>query len=160
MRILVLALCSLACTAGAEPFKDWGDAGRWKIRVDMGSGSGCFMETSLDDGSVVQFGIVPNRNGGFFAIYNSGWTDIVVGEEAAVTLEFDAKQFSGDAAGVEREGLPGGYAFFNNPNVRDEFSRSKTMIIFDDNGHTINLDLSGTSKAAQVVESCQKQQTE
>ena len=139
--------------------QDWGEVGRWEIRIDPESGNGCFMETSLEDGSVVQFGFVPNRNGGFFSIYNANWTDIVEGEKANVKLEFDAKQFSGEAAGVTQGGVPGGYAYFNNPNVRAEFARSKTMIIFDDKGHTIELDLSGTSKAAQAVEACQKQQT-
>ena len=159
-RIIALVVCSLACPASAEPVQEWGDAGRWKIRIDPDAGNGCFMEASLEDGTMVRFGLVPSRSGGFFAIYNSDWTDIVAGEEIAVTLEFDAKQFSGDAVGDEQSGIPGGYAYFNNPNVRDEFSRSKNMTIHGGKGRTIPVDLSGTSKAAQAVEACQKNQTE
>ena len=157
--VLAMSVFAFAATAHAETIQDWGEAGRWKIRIDSESGNGCFMETSVEDGTIVRFGEVPNRSGGFFAIYNSEWTDIVVGEEASVMLEFDAKQFSGNAIGDARDGVPGGYAFFNNPNVRGEFSRSRTMIIHGDKGHTASVDLSGTSKAVQAVEACQKQQT-
>lgn len=158
--ILALSIFALSLSAQAESVTDWGDVGRWKIRVDEDAGNGCFMETTVEDGTMIRFGYVPNRNGGFFAIYNSAWTDIVAGEKAKVTLEFDAKQFTGDAENDARGGMPGGYAFFNNPNVRDEFSRSRTMIIFDENGHRIEVDLSGTSKAVQSVEACQKKQAE
>ena len=160
MRFFVVLLCTLTCPAYAQSDQAWGEVGRWTIRIDPDAGNGCFMESSLEDGTLVQFGLVPNRSGGFFSIYNKNWQDIVAGDELPVTLEFDAKQFSGDAAGSELGELRGGYAYFNNPNVFDEFSRSKTMIIHGGDGRDIPVDLTGTAKAMQSVRACQKQQGE
>ena len=117
------------------------------------------METRLEDETLVHFGMVPNRNGGFFAVYNPEWTEITVGDVGTVKLDFKEKRFSGEAKGVALGDLPGGYAFFDNPNVFVEFAKNTTMTILDDQDHVIVVDLAGTTKAMAAVETCQKEQT-
>lgn len=157
-RILAILATTAAVGANAQDLTTWGESGRWLIRIDANTGNGCLMETKLEDETVVHFGKVPNRSGGFFAIYNPDWNDITVGEDSKVILDFEEKRFSGNAKGVALGDIHGGYAFFDNPNVLVEFAKNTTMRIIDDMDHVIEVDLSGTSKAMAAIEACQKEQ--
>lgn len=156
---VVLAICLLPGAAIAQASKIWGESGRWVIRENPDGGNGCYMESRLEDGTVVQFGLIPDRDGGFFAAFHVDWNDITVGDTIAVKLDFAAKRFSGEAKGLTRGELLGGYAFFDNPNVLTEFAKNTTMTIIDDKDRTVAVDLTGTARAMQAIEACQQQQS-
>lgn len=159
-----VAIAIFAVTTGtavvAEDLVSWGGGGGWAILVDPAAGNGCLMEKHFEDGTLVQVGAVPNRKGGFFAAYNPKWTDIEDGAVGTVKFDFPDKRFSGEAVGVAKDGLYGGYAFFDNPNVPMEFAARKAMTIFGANGRTVEIDLTGTAKAIQAVKTCQAEQPE
>jgi len=157
-HLAILALCTLATGAPAQELTDWGDSGRWKIRIDTETGNGCLMEVPLEDGSIFQFGNEPNRKGGFFAVYNPEWTDIEDGLETTVKFDFDEKRFSGDALGDVSSTRFGARAFFDNPNVRTEFAKNRVMTVIGGLGRSFEVDLTGTTKALAAVEKCQAEQ--
>ena len=160
----MMAIAGFAILTGpgalAQEHATWGTSGDWVILIDPSTGNGCLMEKQFDDGTLVQFGYVPNRNGGFFAAYNPDWTDIEDGTTGTVKFEFPKIRFTGDALGVAGDGRFGGYAFFDNPNVTREFSRNNDMTIIGELGRKIEVNLKGTSNAIKAVKTCQAEQLE
>ncbi len=158
----VFALIAIAAgtTANSQEIENWSTSGEWAILIDPSTGNGCLMEKHFDDGTLVQFGFAPHRNGGFFAAYNPEWTDIEDGSTGTVKFEFPKIRFIGDALGVARDGQFGGYAFFDNPNVTKEFARNNDMTIIGELGRKIEVNLKGTLNAIKAVKTCQAEQPE
>lgn len=157
-------LASLALIASA-PASDaqtqrmtWGEAGNWTILIDPDVGNGCYMERTLEDGTLVQVGMVPIRDGGFVALYNPAWTAIEDGVVGTVQFDFGTSLFGGDYVGVVEGDLFGGYAFFNNPAFVSEFGRRNSVVIKGDKGATMDISLAGTAKAINAVRSCHAEQ--
>lgn len=116
------------------------------------------MESLLDDGTLVQFGIAPDRNGGFFAAYNANWTDIAEGQVGALLFDFGPTIFGGEFVGRVENGRPGGYAFFNNPEFVKEFGKRNAVSVKDQNAGTLDFKLTGTMKAINAVRNCDAEQ--
>jgi len=158
------AIAALAIAAGtaasAEEISTWGEAGGWAILIDPKVGNGCLMEKHFEDGTLVQIGAVPNREGGFFAAYNPEWTDIEDGATGTVKFDFPDIVFAGEVVGVARDDVFGGYAFFDNPNVPMEFAKRNQMTVIGSSGRTVEISLAGTAKAIQAVKACQAKQLE
>lgn len=157
MAITALAIAT-GSAANTQELATWGTSADWTILVDPAAGNGCLMEKKFDDGTLVQFGTVPNRSGGFFAAYNADWTDIEDGTTGTVKFEFPKIRFTGDVVGVARDGRFGGYAFFDNPNVTLEFAKNNDMTVIGELGRTIEVNLKGTSNAIKAVKACQAEQ--
>ncbi|MCP4385863.1 MAG: hypothetical protein GY798_31375 [Hyphomicrobiales bacterium] len=146
--------------AVAADLVPWGSAGDWEILIDPAVGNGCLAQKAFEDGTVVQIGANPARKGGFLAAYNAAWTDIEEGATGSVTMEFPEAAFAGEVVGVMSNGLPGGYAFFDNPNFTDEFTRRTSVVVTGESGRSIEIDLGGTTKAVESVRTCQAEQPE
>ncbi|WP_133057643.1 hypothetical protein [Falsiruegeria litorea] len=136
----------------------WNTSGDWEILIDPEVGNGCFMQRTFQDGTTVQVGAVPDRQGGFFAALNSNWTEITEGQEGVLTFDFGDAKFAGDALGVIRGGIPGGYAFFDNPAFVDEFGKRSAVKVMGKGGQSIELNLKGSQKAVAAVRACQDEQ--
>lgn len=126
--------------------------------IDPSVGNGCYMERSTEDDTLVQVGIVPNRDGGFFAAYNASWEAIEDGTTGTVYFDFGKALFGGEYIGATREGLVGGYAFFNNPEFIKEFGRRNEVVIEGDRGNAMNFKLTGTLKAIDALRNCDAEQ--
>jgi len=159
----LLSACAWTANAQTEqadtPHTKWGESGDWVIMIDPSVGNGCYMEDTLDDGTLVQVGIVPDRNGGFFAAYNAAWTNIEDGAAGTVQFDFGPSLFGGDYVGVIKSDLPGGYAFFNNPEFIKEFGKRNEVSIKGDQGNALNFKLTGTLKAINAVRNCDAEQS-
>lgn len=139
--------------------KKWGESGAWTILIDPDVGNGCYMENTFEDGTLVQVGFVPDRKGGFFAAYNAAWTNIEDGSAGTVQFDFEKSLFAGDYIGVVKADLPGGYAFFNNPEFIKEFGKRNTVSIAGDKGNALDFKLTGTMKAINAVRNCDAEQS-
>jgi len=160
VKYLIVVGIMAAASASAEGLEDWGTSGQWKILVDPSSGNGCLAERSFDDGTRVQIGAVPARDGGFFAAYNPSWTDIEDGEDGTVKFDFGDAMFAGDVKGRIDRDEPGGYAFFDNPNFVSEFGKRNTVKVSGDRGRLVEINLAGSKKAIDAVLDCQSKQPE
>lgn len=156
----VLLLLFSAPAVCAQNYEPWGEAGDWKILINKDEGNGCLAQKAFDDGTVVQLGAVPLRAGGFFAAHNAAWADIKEGAAGTVKFDFGDARFAGDAVGQFLDGVPGGYAFFDNPSFLDEFVKRQNVVISGDAGTKVTIDLSGTTKAVAALRACQKEQPE
>lgn len=161
MRLHSLTALPLLCAslAMAETFEQWGQSGDWTILIDPSAGNGCLMEKTFENETVIQIGAVPKRRGGFLAAYNRAWEDIEEGFEGVLRIDFGDALFEGSAIGKIHDGIPGGYAFFDNPEFINEFRKRDTLILTGKkSGHRVEIDLTGTSKGLNAVQSCQKEQ--
>lgn len=148
-----------ASAAYATDLESWGESGDWKILVDPATGNGCLMQKTLEDSTLVQIGAVPNRQGGFLGVYNSAWDDIEDGAEGVIRMDFGDALFEGAVEGKVVDGIPGGFAFFDNPNFVDEFAKRETLIVTGKtSGHSVEIDLTGTTKGLAAVRKCQTEQ--
>lgn len=160
----VCALLALSTASGSKQVHaqlghhEWGQSGAWKILIDTSDGGGCYMENVLEDQTLVQLGIAPNRSGGFFAAYNANWTNIDDGHIGRLLFDFGATLFGGEYRGARHNGLPGGYAFFNNPEFAKEFGKRNEVSVTDESGGTLEFNLSGTMKAINSVRNCDAEQ--
>jgi len=159
MKKYLAAIAIVSGTAvAASDFSDWGAAGAWKILVDPTNGNGCLAQKTFDDGTVIQIGGVPVRKGGFFAAYHADWTDIEAGAAGVLTFDFGDARFAGDVVGKIADGIPGGYAFFDNPAFVDEFAKRNSVKFSGERGKGAEISLAGTTKALAAVRACQKEQ--
>ncbi len=152
---LILTFCALAGAACAGSLQDYGTSGEWAIKVDPGNGSGCLMERSFESGTLVQVGIVPDAAGAFFAAYNETWTHIVEGDTGNLLFDFGDTRFQGEVVGAMYDGVPGGYAFFNNPEFVSEFGKRLSVTLHGADGGTEKVDLTGSKRAIEAVKECQ-----
>ena len=153
----VLLLPGFVHAAGMER---WGEAGDWTILIDPEKGNGCLAWRAFEDDMTVEIGAAPNQAGGFFAAYNPAWVQVEDGATGIVRFDFGDAQFEGEAVGVYKNGVPGGYAFFDNPAFVTEFGKRQSVTIIGESGTEVELDLSGSAKAIEAVLECQAEQPE
>jgi hypothetical protein len=160
----ILVLCAGVATAQSEPsdgpHEQWGESGGWIIKIDPSVGNGCYMEKTMDDGTLVQVGFVPDQNGGFFAAYNVDWTDIEDGAAGTIRFDFVQSLFEGEYVGVIKDELFGGYAFFNNPEFIKEFGKRNEVSIKGDGEDALSFKLTGTSRAISETRNCDAEQSQ
>lgn len=159
----IVSACAFAANAQSEPaevkHEQWGEAAGWIIKIDPSVGNGCYMEKTMEDGTLVQVGFVPDRTGGFFAAYNTAWTDIEDGAAGTIQFDFGKSLFGGDYVGVVKVDLHGGYAFFNNPEFIKEFGKRNDVSIKGDGDDALAFKLTGTSKAINAMRNCDAEQS-
>ena len=158
VSVLTLMLLCSATTATSGETRTWGEVGLWEILVDPEAGNGCFARRTFEDQTEVRIGFVPNRKGGYFAAYNPAWTDIRDGAFDTVEFDFGDTIFAGEAVGRPDTGIPGGYAFFDNPEFAREFAKRTSVKISTYKGRALEIDLKGSSRAIDAAFQCQKEQ--
>ena len=157
-QVVLAAIAVLPCLSFAQEVNEWGKEGDWSILVNPGNGYGCYAEKQFPDGTVVQIGSEPLRKGGFFAAYNAEWTHIEDGATGKVIFDFGSEKFGGEAVGRVQGGLPGGYAFFDNPNFVSEFAGRNSVKVSGNSEREAEISLAGTKRAIDAVKACQAEQ--
>ncbi|SMP30970.1 hypothetical protein [Shimia sagamensis] len=160
MTHLRLSLCLsllMPTFVAAQAHPEFATVGDWTVRSNPANGNGCYMEKTFESGTLVQIGVVPDQNGAFFAAYNAAFGGVVDGEAGSVLFDFGDSRFQGDAVGAHFAGLPGGYAFFDNPEFASEFGKRTSVLVQGGSGETEDLDLSGSMKGLHSIKACRAQ---
>lgn len=132
----------------------WKKVGDWEIVVDSVS-QGCTMQKQFDNGILLQFGLLPKRDAGFFAVYRQDWVDVKNGVPVTVEFAFDGVPYKGTAQGYITKPWYGGFAEVNDPEVVYDFAKKYVMTVKGPN-NTFELSLDGTLKGVEALEECQK----
>ena len=140
----------------AEEFKKWGDAGDWHVYVDTSVGNGCLIEKTFEDGSRMRMGHLPKKNGAYLSVANKSWTHIEKGDSAVVHFDLDGVVFGGDVEPLVEGDWRGGFAYFNNPALVEEFASKNTMTITGPSNQALRYSLKGTSAALSALQKCRK----
>lgn len=160
LKYMISAFSFIATTGVADEVEPWRSVGDWSVFVATPAADGCFTETELYGGTLVQIGTVSTLSGGFFAAYNAQWSDVEIGATGTLKFDFGDALFAGDVVGKTSSGLPGGYAFFDNPNFVTEFAKRLSVTITGPKGKTVEINLKGSKKAIEAVLACNAEQTE
>lgn len=150
----------LASPLSARDFIEWTDIGDWKILVDIDTGNGCYMQKDYEDGSRVELGVLPEREGAFVAVLNKDWSDLEAGTTGTLNFDIDGELFAGDADVIVDGDWYGGSAFFNNPEFVTDFGKKNSLTVSGDGGRSVTINLKGTSRAINEVKECQKAQNQ
>jgi len=138
----------------AQTHPEFATVGDWTVRTNPANGNGCYMEKTFDSGTLVQIGVVPDQQGAFFAAYNAAFDGVVEGAEGSVLFDFGDSRFQGAAKGAFHNGLPGGYAFFDNPEFAKEFGKRTKVLVQGGAGREEEIDLTGSMKGLRSVQAC------
>lgn len=144
--------------ASSEDLREWGSSGKWTILIDPAAGNGCLMQTVLDDGARIRFGLVPERKGGFISVTDTNWPDFQAGTTGTMKLIFEDSRFGGEADFLAKGDQSTGYAFFDNPSFALDLARKREMTLVFSDGYERSLDLTGSARAADDVSHCQEEQ--
>ncbi|WP_428925441.1 hypothetical protein [Marinibacterium sp. SX1] len=159
LTIAAAILAVAAPLAHAQGLPSWKTVGDWEIKVDENAGNGCLMEKTFDNGILLQFGLLPLRDGGFFAAYNEGWTFIEEGKTAPVKFHFDGIEFNGESEGYISGPWLGGFVFTNNPELVYDFAKKTEMTVTAGDNAPVTLSLDGTLAGVEELINCQASQS-
>lgn len=153
--------CLSAGVVTAQPFQPKGNVEGWNVFFNEATG-GCFMEASQDP-LVVQLGTEAAMLGegegesfGFLAVYTTN-ADAVIeqGEIWPIVIEIDGNLFAGEAQGVVREDVRGGFVVSSDPSFAEDLASGSTMNIVTPAGTVVEVSLAGTMSAMEAVRACQ-----
>ncbi len=144
----------LPTTSLAQTHPEFATVGDWTVRTNPANGNGCYMEKTFDSGTLVQIGVVPDQNGAFFAAYSAAFDGVEEGAEGSVLFDFGDSRFQGAAKGAFHKGLPGGYAFFDNPEFAKEFGKRTKVLVQGGGGTEEEIDLTGSMKGLRSIQAC------
>ncbi|MGR3805469.1 hypothetical protein [Marinibacterium profundimaris] len=154
----VAAGLAAALTPAAQAQEAWKTVGDWNIVVEENAGNGCLMEKTFDNGILLQFGLLPLRDGGFFAAYSEDWTFIEEGAKAPVSFLFEGVEFNGESEGYIDGPWYGGFVFTNNVALVYEFAKKTQMTVTAGDNPPVTLSLDGTLKGVEELINCQAAQ--
>lgn len=157
-RIIWWAIMPLIGTCAAAQVSEWATSGDWRVSVGAETGNGCYIEKDFDSGIRFVLGFLPDRDGGFIAALNTEWTHLTPGDKAVVKFFTSEEKFAGEVEMIERDGLHGGWAFFNNPAFVSEIAKRRSLRIVGPEGGEFELDLTGSALAIAEMKRCQAAQ--
>ena len=167
------ALCLAAAPSlHAQPFEPKGAAGGWSVFYNAATG-GCFIEKAQGP-LVVQLGTEAGmlglgadaageggENFGFIAVYTDNpEAEIEHGAIWPVVIEIDGDVFAGEAKGVVRGDVRGGYIVSSDPTFAEDIARGDVMNVVTPAGAVVEIDLTGTMAAIEALTECQMEASE
>ena len=72
-----------------------------------------------------------------------------------VSFQLGDTTFTGQATQYNKDGIQGGYVYFNNLNFAYELARQKELVIHRAEGDDIDVDLTGSANAIDAMIICQ-----
>ncbi len=156
--IALTALVATAPAVQAEELVEWKTVGEWQVVIDKTTGNGCMMQKVYENGFLLQFGLLPQREEAYFAAYREDWTDIEYGKKVEMEFAFDDNAYEGPVTGYVAKPWHGGYAEVNNPEMMYDFAKKYNLKVTGHQGREFELSLDGTLKGVEELIACQKAQ--
>lgn len=154
----IAALIALTAPLQAKDSPEWKKVGDWQIVIDKSTGNGCIMQKYFDDGTMLQFGMLPKRDAAFFAAYREDWKDIQGGKKVQINYEFDGIPHKGQASGYISKPWYGGFVEVKDAEVMTQFAQKHMVKVTGHHGREFELSLDGTKKGVEALQECQNAQ--
>lgn len=158
---LLFGISLAAATAAPAQENDfWGRAGNWEISIDPSLGHGCYLLHSWPSGTILRMGLDPQNDLFYLLIGNEGWTSLQPGQDYEIQIQFGRRSpWNVTAEGFQFD--PGEETYLNffadKTDFIREFRAAANMRLSYDGQEIDNLSLSGSSRAWNEVETCQRQ---
>jgi len=163
--IKTLALIGMISTipfnpAAAQESVFWKSVGDWDISIDTTIQDGCYALASWSGGTEVRIGRNPELENFYVLIGNEKWASLTHGGEYDIKIKFGGRPVWDVTARGWQFG-EGGTVFLHAQSTKmdfvREFQRALTMKISYDGKEIDTLKLTGSRKAWDAVEACQKE---
>lgn len=158
--VAVVAFAAL-CGSGAvsQDSIHWKDVGGWTVSVDPTLNNGCYAFASWNEGTVVRIGRDPDNGTFYFLIGNDAWESLSHGSDYEISIQFDRRgPWDVDAQGFQFN--PGEVVYLHAQSSQmefiREFQRANNMKISYQGREIDNLRLTGSRRAWDEVEVCQR----
>ena len=132
----------------------WSTVGVWRVQMDAPENGGCYMERTLEDGTVFRLGLKVISHEGYFAVFNADWKKLAESEVGEIYFDFGDEVFGGDAIGIVEGELRGGIADFNNPDFLTQLANRVTVVVSGSARSGFEFTLSGTKRAIEETDRC------
>ncbi|OSP54513.1 hypothetical protein [Pseudoruegeria sp. SK021] len=145
----------LGSQAQAQELQMVDQLGDWTLYYSKALGDSCLASRTDAEGRQFQVGVDRKKElayAGLFAKVEAGTTE---GDFVPVAMTLGETIFTGEAKEYNKEGVQGGYVFFNNLNFAYELAKQQTLIVDRSNGESVTVDLTGSAKAIEAVIDCQ-----
>ncbi|MEL7116555.1 MAG: hypothetical protein AAGP08_13395 [Pseudomonadota bacterium] len=158
--LLAIACALGATTAHAQEAVFWKSVGDWDISIDTTIQNGCYALASWNGGTVLRIGRDPSRDNFYVLIGNDKWASLRPEEEYAISIQFGNRSpWDVSARGLQFN--PGETVYLHAASAKmdfiREFQRALNMRISYDGSEIDNLKLTGSRKAWDEVEVCQRE---
>jgi hypothetical protein len=155
-----LAVLLTASTSFAQGSVEWKTVGNWDIAIDPSLKNGCFATALWNGGTIMRIGRNPTNETFYFLIGNEKWASLEPDVSYDVQIQFGNRPVWDVSAFGHR--LEGGEMVFlraqsSKIDFIREFQRAVNMKIFYDGAEIDNLKLTGSRRAWDEVESCQRE---
>lgn len=145
--------------AVAQDSEFWKSVGNWDISIDPTVGNGCYALASWNGGTLVRIGRNPQRENFYVLIGNPKWASLEHDKDYEIQIQFGNRPiWDVSARGLQFN--PGETVYLhaqsNKMDFIREFQRANNMKIRYNGNQIDNLKLTGSSRAWNEVEACQK----
>lgn len=154
----MLALSAGAASAQSSEF--WGSVGDWNVSIDTTIENGCFALADWDSGEIMRIGRNPQRNNMYILIGNQKWASLEAGVTYEIKFQIDRRpRWDVKASGFQFNSGETVYLYvpFDQLDFIREFQRGNSFKITYDGSQIANLSLSGSRRAWEEVERCQRE---
>ncbi|MDJ0826027.1 MAG: hypothetical protein QNJ16_11045 [Rhodobacter sp.] len=160
LRPLTAALLLAAMPATAEDTYLWKTVGDWDISIDPTIDDGCYAVATWNGGTVLRIGRNPEENNFYFLIGNNKWASLEPDEPYDIEIQFGSRApWEVSATGLQFN--PGETVYLHAESTKmdfvREFQRALNMKISYQDKEIDNLKLTGSRRAWDEVENCQRE---
>lgn len=153
------ALLASAPVAQAEDALFWKSVGDWEISVDPTIDDGCYAVATWNGGTVLRIGRNPEADNFYFLIGNNKWASIQPDQPYDIEIRFGSRApWEVSANGLQFN--PGETVYLHAQSTKmdfiREFQRALNMKISYQGTEIDNLKLTGSRRAWDEVEACQR----
>lgn len=161
-RLAFVTTAGLALAAPGEAAQDvlfWKDVGDWEIAIDPTIQDGCYAVATWNGGTVLRIGRNPQKDNFYFLIGNDKWASLQPNEPYDIEIRF-GNRAGWDVAATGLQFNPGETVYLHAESTKmefiDEFQRALNMRISYQGAEIDNLKLTGSRRAWDEVEVCQR----
>lgn len=129
--------------------------GDWNLYYSEALGDSCLVERTDADGRQLQFGVDRKKEQAYAGLFAKEDAGMVAGDLVDVSFELGDTVFTGEATQYNKDGIQGGYVYFNNLDFAYELAKQQTLIINPAEGDPIPVDLTGSLNAIEAMIACQ-----
>ncbi len=154
----VLAAGAAGSTAAQEAVF-WKSVGDWEISIDTTIRNGCYAVASWTGGTVLRIGRNPEAGNFYILIGNDDWASLQPEQDYQIVIQFGSRP-TWDVAARGLQFNPGEIVYLHAQSTQmefiREFQRALNMRISYQGSEIDNLKLTGSRRAWDEVEACQR----
>lgn len=151
-----LVLATLAAAAvQAQELQQVDQIGDWGLYYSEALGDSCLISRTDPEGRQLQIGVDRKKMQAYAGLFARTDAGMEAGATVPVSFQLGETVFTGDATQYNKDGVQGGYIYFNNLNFAYELARQQTLVINRAAGDPISVSLAGSANAIDAMIVCQ-----